>query len=67
MNTPSTFSGNWKYRAQKSDFTKELKEKLLKLNTLYNRCSKPIKKTERIDFNEQAEFSEGFKRRTSTP
>lgn len=61
MNTPSTLSGNWTYRARKKDFTKELKEKILKLNTLYNRCSKPIKKVERIEENEQTDISEGLK------
>ncbi|MBP0961864.1 MAG: 4-alpha-glucanotransferase [Oscillospiraceae bacterium] len=41
MNIPSTLSGNWTYRAHKEDFTEKLKEKILKLNTLYNRCSEP--------------------------
>ncbi len=64
MNIPSTLSGNWTYRAQKTDFTKELKDKILKLNILYNRCSKPIVKKERIENNEQTNISDRFKIRT---
>ena len=41
MNIPSTLSGNWTYRAHTEDFTEKLKEKILSLNTLYNRCSEP--------------------------
>lgn len=61
MNIPSTLSGNWTYRARKKDFTKELKEKILRLNTLYNRCSKPIIEREREEKNEQADISDGIK------
>ena len=61
MNTPSTISDNWKYRAKASDFTKELKEQIIMLNILYNRCTRIIPKQERIDLNEQAEFPNGFR------
>ncbi|MBQ5988390.1 MAG: 4-alpha-glucanotransferase [Oscillospiraceae bacterium] len=46
MNIPSTLSGNWTYRAKKKDFTDKLKAKILKLNTLYNRCSELPEDTE---------------------
>ncbi len=58
MNIPSTLSGNWTYRARKIDFTNELKAKILKLNKLYNRCSKPAVKKEREEKNEQTDISE---------
>lgn len=61
MNIPSTLSGNWTYRARKTDFTKDLKERILRLNTLYNRCSKPIVKKERIEENEQTDISDRSK------
>ena len=61
MNTPSTISDNWKYRTKASDFTKELKEQIIMLNILYNRCTRIIPKQERIDLNEQAEFPNGFR------
>lgn len=64
MNTPSTLSGNWTYRAKKTDFTKELKEKILMLNILYNRCANKTIKTERADLNEQTDFSDRFKSST---
>ncbi|MGL5616684.1 MAG: 4-alpha-glucanotransferase [Sarcina sp.] len=31
MNTPSTTSGNWKWRVRKSDFTKELAKKIYEI------------------------------------
>ena len=40
MNTPSTVTGNWQYRAKEDDFTKELEDRILMLNILYNRCTK---------------------------
>lgn len=37
MNTPSTVSGNWQWRALKNDFSPELSEKLKALTVLYGR------------------------------
>ena len=59
MNTPSTLSGNWVYRAKKEYFSDELKEKILKLNILYNRCgAQAAKEDERIEENEQTDISQ---------
>lgn len=63
MNTPSTLSGNWKYRAKETDFTTELKEKILMLNILFNRCTRPAPKKERNDLHEQTDFSDRFKKK----
>ncbi|MDO5561078.1 MAG: 4-alpha-glucanotransferase [Oscillospiraceae bacterium] len=64
MNIPSTTCNNWTYRACESDFTTELKEKILMLNILYNRCNRIIPKQERADINEQTEFIKGFRSAT---
>jgi len=55
MNIPSPLSGNWTYRANKADFTEELKDKILKLNVLYNRCSPLIIKKSQSEAGETAE------------
>lgn len=44
MNTPSTHEGNWCYRTSEADFTKDLSDRILMLNILYNRGSKPSPK-----------------------
>lgn len=58
MNIPSTLSGNWTYRASSADFTEKLKSEILRLNTLYNRCSEPVIKRERENNNEQTDISD---------
>ena len=37
MNTPSTTTNNWQFRALSKDFTEELAKEIYKLNKLYNR------------------------------
>jgi 4-alpha-glucanotransferase len=37
MNTPSTVSGNWQWRALESDFNPNIAEKLREWTTLYGR------------------------------
>lgn len=37
MNTPSTLGGNWSYKTLQMDYSKELKEYILKITTKYNR------------------------------
>lgn len=51
MNTPSTLSGNWSYRTKESDFTEELKSKILRLNTLFNRCAEIAEEPETDEEN----------------
>ncbi len=38
MNHPSTLGANWKWRMTKQQFTKQLQEKIRKVNELYGRC-----------------------------
>jgi len=42
MNTPSTNSGNWRWRMKKSEMTDRLSERILRKTRVYNRCEKKV-------------------------